>query len=274
MQLARILIGVDLTKPSVESAAWAARQFAPRADVTFAHCISPLLPEHRVVEERAHAEARLRELEERVGAERCSHQVRLGDPARCLADLAADLDADVIAVGAHEEHSDQPPTLGTTAQRLIRCSSVPVLLCCETPYGAPRSILLPLDAPDVSATVADWTNALAQRFDARLALVHIEAPPDAARRMRARPSSRRRATTTMVWNRVARELPPHRVFVDAVLGDRAEAVLAEARRFNTELVMLEAPEEVAIESRSSSVDALLVQSPCPVLVIPATADLP
>lgn len=274
MQLARILVGVDLTTPSFEAAAWAARQFAPHADVTFAHCVSPLLPEHGVAHERAHAEERLRELEERVGVERCSHQIILGDPARCLAALAADLNADVIAVGAHEEHPDREPSLGTTAQQLIRCSSIPVLLCCEMPYGAPRSMLLPLDAPDVSAAVADWTNALAQRFHARLALVHVEAPPDGARRMRLHPSSLRRASATKPWNRVARELPPQRVFVDAVLGDRAEAVLAEARRFNTELLMLEAPDDEATETPSTSVDAVLVQSHCPVFVIPAADDLP
>ena len=274
MRLARILIGVDLTTPSIEAAAWAAKRFAPDADVVFAHCLSPLLAERRMDDERAHAESRLRELEQRVGSERSSHRVLSGDPARCLAGLAAELDVDLIAVGAHEEHPDREPTLGTTAQRLIRCSSVPVLLCCETPFGAPRSVLLPLDSQDVSTTVADWTSALAQRFGARLALLHVEAPHDSVRKVRARPSSRRRASTTTAWSRIARELPPQRVFVDAVLGDQAEAVLSEARRFSTELVMLEAPDDRESDSESASVDSVLVQSHCPVLVIPATDELP
>jgi nucleotide-binding universal stress UspA family protein len=274
MQLARILIGVDLTTPSIDAATWAAKRFAPDAEVVFVHCLSPLLPEKRVLDERSHAEARLRELEQRVGPERCSYHIVSGDAARCLAALAAELDADLIAVGAHEEHSDREPALGTTAQRLIRCSSVPVLLCCETPFGAPRSVLLPLESQDVSRTVADWTTALAERFEARLALVHVEAPHDAARRLRARPSSRRRASTTMLWNRIARELPPQRVFVDAVLGDHAEAVLSESRRFSTELVMLEAPDDADATDESTSVDSVLVRSHCPVLVIPVTDDKP
>jgi nucleotide-binding universal stress UspA family protein len=269
MQLARILIGVDLTRPSIEAAVWAARRFAPDAEVVFAHCVSPLLPERRVADVRAHAEDRLRELEQRVGPERCSHHVVPGDPARSLAALAAELDVDLIAVGAHEEHADREPTLGTTAQRLIRCSSVPVLLCCETPLAAPRSLLLPLESQDVSTTVADWTSALAERLGARLALVHVEGPHDVARRVRARPSSLRRASTTTTWNRIARELPAQRVFVEAVVGDRAEAVLCEARRFSTELVMLEAPDDDESGAESTSVDSVLVQSHCPVLVIPA-----
>ncbi|HKW49979.1 MAG TPA: universal stress protein [Gemmatimonadaceae bacterium] len=273
MQLARILIGVDLTTPSIEAAAWAAQRFAPAAEVVIAHCISPLLPEQCVAAERRHAEARFHELEQRVGAERCSHHILRGEPARSLADLAAELDVDLIAVGAHEEHPERDPALGTTAQRLIRCSSVPVLLCCEMPFGAPRSMLLPLDAADVSTTLADWTSGLAERFEARLALVHIEAPHDAARRMQARPSSRRRASTTTMWHRIARELPPQRVFVDAVPGDSAGAVLAEARRFRTDLVMVDAPDE-SIENPMTPVDSVLLQTHCPVLVIPATDDQP
>ena len=272
MQLARILVGVDLTTPSMEAAVWAARRFAPHAEVTLAHCISPLLSERRVIEERSLAEVRLQELNERVGPERCSHRVLVGDPARSLAALAAELDADVVAVGAHESHPDRDPALGTTAQQLIRCSSVPVLLCCEMPFGAPRSMLLPLHAPEVSAAVADWTSTLAQRFESRLALVHVETQSDGAGR-RASHSRRGRPLTTTPWNRVARELPPQRVFVDAVSGDAAKAVLEEARRFSTELVMLEAPDEEPTETPATSVDAMLVQSHCPVLVIPATDDL-
>lgn len=271
MELARILIGVDLTTPSIEAGAWAAQRFASDAEVILAHCINPLLPECRIAQERAHAEVQLRELEQGVGPERCSHRIVSGDPARCLAVLAAELDADLIAVGAHEEHPERDPALGTTAQQLIRCSSVPVLLCCETPVGPPRSMLLPLDAPDVSMALADWTSELAERFDARLALVHVDPTRD-GRRMRGRPSSRRRASTTTMWNRIARELPPQRVFVDAVLGDSAEAVLAEARRLRTELVMVEAPDENM--GNPGSVDSVLVQSHCPVLVIPAMSDLP
>jgi nucleotide-binding universal stress UspA family protein len=135
-------------------------------------------------------------------------------------------------------------------------------------------VLLPLDSQDVSTTVADWTSTLAERFGAHVALVHVEAPPGAAQRVRARHSARRRTSTITTWNRIARELPPQRVFVDAVLGDPAEAVLSEARRFRSELVMLEAPDDEEMESEPSSVDSVLVQSHCPVLVIPISDEAP
>ena len=54
----------------------------------------------------------------------------------CAQACTADVDADLIAVGTHEEHPDRLPALGTTAERLVRCSPVPVLLCSASPTGA------------------------------------------------------------------------------------------------------------------------------------------
>ena len=265
MQLERVVIGVDLTRASSDAAVWAAREFAPDAQIVFLHCLSPLLPEIRILEERAVAESYLHDLKDRIGSKRTSYRIRIGDPARCLAEIAAELDADLIAVGSHEEHADRAPALGSTAQRLVRCSPVPVLLCAPSPAGAPRSVLLPLDSVEVPVTVAEWTEALANRFGARLALVHVEPPADERRLTSRRTVPRRQVTTP--WTRLARDLPRDRVFVDAVIGDRAEAVLAESRRFRSELVLLQVPDDEA-PGPTAPVDRVLRRSECPVLVIP------
>jgi hypothetical protein len=203
-------------------------------------------------------------MERDIGRRRSSHRIRVGDPARCLADLAAELDADLIAVGTHEQHPDRLPALGSTAQRLVRCSPVPVLLCSPTPAGAPRSVLLPLDSVEVDTELADWTGELTERFDARLALLHVE---DKHRDASLTASRSRLGTSKTPWSRVARELPPHRVFVDAVLGDSADAVLTESRRFGTELVLLQAPDDSTVSD--SSIDRVLRRSECAVLVVPS-----
>src|SRR5881227_2549164 len=169
MRLARIIIGVDLTEPSTRAARWVAQSFAPDAEIVFLHCLNPLLVLRHVAEARAKANRALRELERAIGIPRSAHCIRVGDPARTLADLAAELDADLIAVGAHEEHPDRLPSLGSTAERLVRCSPVPVLLCATTPAAAPRSVLLPVEGVDVSAELAEWTGMLAEQFDARRA---------------------------------------------------------------------------------------------------------
>ena len=88
MQLKRIVIGVDLTNPSTDAAKWVANAFAPEAELVLLHCLNPLLVERRVPDVRARAESSLDELRLMVGMQRSSYRIRIGDPARCLADLA------------------------------------------------------------------------------------------------------------------------------------------------------------------------------------------
>jgi nucleotide-binding universal stress UspA family protein len=266
MQLARIVIGVDLTNPSTRAAKWVATSFAPDAEIILLHCLSPMLVDRRLPGARDAAEHCLRGLQHAIGVERCRVRIRIGDPARCLADVAADADADLIAVGAHEEHGDRLPALGSTGERLVSCSPVPVLLCAATPSGAPRSVLLPVDGVEVATELAEWTGTLAERFDAQLALIHVE---PCKRRQRLTSESLSQSANSMTpWSRVARERPPHRVFVDAVLGDPADAVLTEARRFGTELLLLQAPDD-GTAGPDSATNRVLRRSECPVLVIPS-----
>ena len=269
MRIGRIVVGVSLTSASMEAAEWAARAFAPEAHVVLLHCLSPVIAEQRVADDRQLAEACLVVLQRRIGFPRCSFRIRRGDPARCLAELAAELDADLVSVGVHEETPDREPAVGSTAERLIRCSAVPVLLCTDKLAGAPRSILLPLDSGDVPTSVADWTSELAGRFDARLALVHVESIH--CQRLTGKPGAAERPleTSTIPWTHVADDLPDDRVMVDAVLGEPAEVVLNEAHRFGTELVLLEAPTDgESPVDVPSTVDRVLRRSECAVLVVP------
>jgi nucleotide-binding universal stress UspA family protein len=273
MQLARIVIGVDTTTASTRAAKWVAKRFAPDAEMVLLHCLNPMLLQRQSTEARNAADTTLRDLIQEIGAKRSSYRIRIGDPARCLADLAAEVDADLIAVGAHEEHPDRLPALGTTAERLVRCSPVPVLLCATTPAGAPRSVLLPLESVEVTNELADWTGALAERFDAQLTLIHVE-PTDREHLLTSSGAVRRRPlTSTTPWSRVARQRPSDRVFVDAVLGDSAQAVLTESKRFGTELVLLQAPDGDADTNRDSPTSRVLREAACPVLVVPSADNL-
>ena len=266
MQLARIVIGIDLTAASTRAAKWVANRFAPDAELVLLHCLNPMLLQRQSTEARNVADETLRDVTVEIGRKRASYRIRIGDAARCLADLAAEVDADLVAVGAHEEHPDRLPALGTTAERLIRCSPVPVLLCATTPAGAPRSVLLPLESVEVTNELADWTGALAERFDAQLALIHVE-PTD-----REHPFATKRRASTTPWSRVARPRPPHLVFVDAVLGDSAQAVLSESKRFGTELVLLQAPDDVDSQPDNPT-SRVLREAECPVLVVPSADNL-
>lgn len=267
MHLARIVIGVDLTKASIQAAAWAAQSFAPEADVVLLHCISPLLPQQKVACARQHAAGYLSYLASRIGTTRCTYHIEVGDPARCLADLAAQVDANLIAVGEHEDHPEREPALGSTAEQLVRCADLPVLLCADRRSGAPRSVLLPLESPDVESAVAGWTEALANRFHARVVLVHVQ-PPSNGHLTRHAFELARRVTNTTPWTHVAHDIPPERVLVDAVLGDEGDAVLAEAKRFDSDLVLLQPPTGETSADATEPVDRVLRSSECAVLVVP------
>ena len=269
MRIGRIVVGISLTSASMEAAEWAARAFAPEAHVVLLHCLSPVLAESRVANERQLAEACSFVLQRRIGFQRCTFRIQRGDPARCLAELAAELDADLVAVGVHEENPDREPAVGSTAERLIRCAAVPVLLCNDKLAGAPRSILLPLDSGDVPTSLADWTGELAGRFDARLALVHVESIHRQRLTGKSRTAARRIEKSTTPWTHVAEDLPDDRLIVDAALGEPADVVLTEAHRFRTELVILEAPaDDEAGAAFPSTVDCVLRRSECAVLVVP------
>jgi nucleotide-binding universal stress UspA family protein len=267
MQLERIVIGVDLTLPSTRAALWVAQEFAPDSNFTLLHCLSSTLMDAALVNAKKEAEELLGGLARKIGTCRCEYRVRIGDAARCLADLSTEVDADLIAVGAHEEHPERQPALGTTAQRLVRCAPVPVLLCSSSPSGTPSSVLLPIDAVEIPSELAEWTGALAEMFDATLALVHVEEPEE-KRRLTAQHPPRASKVPMTPWSTVARDRPSHRVFVDAVLGDRADALLGEARRFHSDLVMLQAAEDEPT-APDGVTDRVLRSAECPVLVIPS-----
>lgn len=265
MQLARIVIGVDLTQASVRAAAWTAQTFAPEADVVLLHCISPLVSKRKLPIERQRAAGYLSYLAARIGPSRCSYHVDVGDPARRLADLAAQVDADLIAVGEHEDHPDREPQLGSTAERLVRCADVPVLLCADRRSGKPRSVLLPLESPDVGRSVAEWTEALAGWFHARVVLVHLQPPKVASLTRNARVVERLTECTTP-WTHVLQEVAAERVVVDAEAREESEAVLEESKRFESDLVVLPAP--LAHDVGEATMGRVLRSTECAVLIVP------
>lgn len=56
--------------------------------------------------------------------------LRVGDPAREVAQLAVDLDADAIVVGTHGRRGIARLVLGSVAERVLRHATCPVLVVC------------------------------------------------------------------------------------------------------------------------------------------------
>jgi nucleotide-binding universal stress UspA family protein len=78
-----------------------------------------------------------------------------GTPHRRLAHFAAELDAEVLVIGATRHGRLWRDILGTTAERVLRASDVPVLVLHQPFFQPVQRVLLTTDLSDLSARVHD-----------------------------------------------------------------------------------------------------------------------
>jgi hypothetical protein len=190
--------------------------------------------------------------------------VRTGDPAEGLAAFAAELEADLVVIGPHERRSESD-ALGSTAERLVTRSRVPVLLAVGVLRGLPQRVLVPVTADDVSPAVLEWTRALEARSEVRLAVVHL------AGSSRPKRAPWRATSATHRWPHLGDGCAPGAFFVDAAVGAPAEVVGENVERFASDLVVIEgrAPSPTADAPLAREMGPFLREAPCAVLVTAA-----
>jgi hypothetical protein len=106
----------------------------------------------------------------------------------------------------------------------------------------PPSVLIPVFDGDITAAALDTARALVADTDARLVFLHLRAPPAHAAHALAGPPD---AATAARWQRLAAVVAPGRVFVDALSGDPARIIPAQADRFGSDWIVLGCPERAA-----------------------------
>jgi universal stress protein E len=104
------------------------------------------------------------------------HHVRLGTPFAELIAACRELDAGLLVVGVRKRAALTDLLVGSTAERVLRKSTVPVLLAKRALPERPACIVAPTDFSDASRTALDEAIALARRWDARLVLLHVIEP--------------------------------------------------------------------------------------------------
>ena len=184
MKTDRILIGLDFGAASVAAARWARDWFAPHAELILAHVIEPpnrphfahdILPPEDVLESsaREYAAARMHEINSFLAPEAIRTEIRVGKPYEQLAALAVETDADLVVIGPHGGRPHTSKFLGTTAERVVRSSPVPVLVASKPSSNAPRRILVPVDDAEITGQVIEAARELATRFQANVTLLHV-----------------------------------------------------------------------------------------------------
>jgi nucleotide-binding universal stress UspA family protein len=104
----------------------------------------------------------------------CRTVVERGAAHEVVRAHADGLDADLVAMGTHGRTGLERFLLGSTADRTLRTSEVPVLVtpALDEPVGY-DDVLLPTDGSDPAARAMDHAITLARRFDARLHIVSV-----------------------------------------------------------------------------------------------------
>ena len=102
-----------------------------------------------------------------------------------------------------------------------------------------QTVLVPIFGDDISDEVFSLASSLLTATDSRLVLLQVtpDADDDAVH-----PAHHAASGTEPRWRRLARHVAPDRTFVEAVRGDPADEVLAEAERFHPAVIVVEPPQ--------------------------------
>lgn len=184
----RILVGVD-AEGLADDAVHAAIELSTRlqAKLELVHAVGTRTLEWEIVEDPRSAasnagvlttawramEAHVRGVLERRGCDgaRAADLIRVlpGSPAKVLLDRAADLDADLIVLGAHKRRG--MVDFGSTVRAVI--ARAPSAIWIQPgPWHGVRRVLVPVDLSDESLLALSQACALANAFDASVRAVH------------------------------------------------------------------------------------------------------
>lgn len=181
-----LLAATDFSDPARHALERAAQLAAshPGARLTLTHVISASMLdrlrslmheettalETRVAKEADHA---LAELAARLAKRHaCEVQTRLsqGSPLNAIADLAEELQTDLLVMGARGTHFVREFMLGSTTERVLRKSRRPLLVVKHRPHDVYRRVLVPVDFSPHSQTAVETAHHWLP--DAEIVLLH------------------------------------------------------------------------------------------------------
>lgn len=227
-----------------------ARALGGAAILTHAESPVPLLfgaPGGGFVPDPAHYQAQSEELRAALAAQaarvagdevRPACEVATGPPDLVLAECAARHDAELVVVGAPRH-----PELGTTADRLLRRTDLPVLVVKRPERLPPARVLAAVDLSEPAERALASGVRLLERLSDRprsIELLFALHPQELESSIHFRPE-RLKAFACDELDRLARRAAPQAAqsFERCLrVGDARDAILAEAARHPTDLILL------------------------------------
>jgi nucleotide-binding universal stress UspA family protein len=247
----RILVATDFSVRSdraMRRASLLARKL--KAILSLVHVIDADLPSRMVAEERAAASALLEESirtlreNDRIEAD---WQVNVDDVHAGIMNAADELSADLIVIGPHRSRL-RDVFVGTTAERVMRQSTRPLLVAVDAPTADHHRTLLALDFDEASKSagrkalamgVFDHTSVVVMHaFDApaeHLLKRSFEAPTVIADYVEG---EREAAATKLRGLLKELGLPPTAQTVVSITGTPARTILESAQKVGSDLIVL------------------------------------
>lgn len=122
-----------------------------------------------------------RKLEEVARELRSAHvpvecHVRSGRPYVELIAACRELQDDMVVLGPHCRSQSQHLSLGSTAERVLRKASVPVLIAKSELPALPSLVLVPVDFSSAGKAAVVEASVLVRRWNSKLVLLHVVEP--------------------------------------------------------------------------------------------------
>jgi nucleotide-binding universal stress UspA family protein len=289
LKLKRILIGSSLAAESdhvVETALKLAKGSGAAAHLVYAYnepagyagMPSELLGEEVLwmESERKLLEAQLREQAARTGLADVTGApplVHAGAPHRVLLDLADSFSVDLIVIGAADA-GRRWPTFGSTADRVIRKATCPVLVVRPASVFPPVRVLAPVDLSPASAgALRSGLDLLAQAgAPAAAEILFVLNPIERDGSIQFTPEQVARFAGEELHRFVDTQLPASATVLERRVrtGYPREEILAEINDAPTDLVLLGTHGRSGLERLliGSVAADVLREAPCSVLVVP------
>jgi nucleotide-binding universal stress UspA family protein len=286
---------MDFSSPAIAAARWIRRYIAPDAELMLLNAISipepPAVLRGRFAERellldtvRAGASERLREVRESLGSDGVRVEIRIGEPSVRIAEFAHGYDADLIVVGKHGDRPGLWNRLGTTAEGVLRGSSIPVLLAASPRDRRPRHLLVPVDGSAVTPRLLSWAGYLGARFDAAATILHVisasvassliapasgDAEPDATDAWEGARANARSEVERWLAGLEMAGVPRTRTVAESTFGEPGQEIVAAARRLDSDLIVLGAHPRRAVRRAlfGSVANGVLRGAECPVLAL-------
>lgn len=157
------------------------------AAVQLVHVVDDDQPVRIVTAEEEAADAILNEqsrsIRELDGLD-CGYRIVLGDPFEGISHSAQELAADLVIIGPHRRQALKDMFIGTTAERTIRLSRLPILMANAVPAGPYRRALVATDLSEPSKTAVRAVADLGLFTRQTLSLLHVFDAPESWLRTR------------------------------------------------------------------------------------------